>query len=109
MLLVANNALQGVLSSFFFKYADTILKKYSSTVATLVTGLMSAALFGHALTLNFLVGVTVVSISIHQFFSQGAPPAHALPRPVKPYHNPKSRAPSRLGLAHAQQLHIHLL
>ena len=26
-LLVANNALQGVLSSFFFKYADTILKK----------------------------------------------------------------------------------
>lgn len=27
LLLVANNAMQGVLSSFFFKYADTILKK----------------------------------------------------------------------------------
>ena len=72
MLLVMNNALQGILSSFFFKYADTILKKYSSTVATIVTGIMSAALFGHSLTLNFLIGVTVVFISMHQFFSQGA-------------------------------------
>ena len=38
LLLVGNNALQGILSSFFFKYADTILKKYSSTVATIFTG-----------------------------------------------------------------------
>ena len=72
MLLVMNNALQGILSSFFFKYADTILKKYSSTMATIFTGVMSAALFGHSLTLNFLIGVTVVFISMHQFFSQGA-------------------------------------
>ncbi|KAK9822839.1 hypothetical protein WJX81_001408 [Elliptochloris bilobata] len=71
MLLVVNNALQGILSSFFFKYADTILKKYSSTVATIFTGLMSAALFGHTLTLNFLIGVSIVFISMHQFFSQG--------------------------------------
>ena len=78
MLLVVNNALQGILSSFFFKYADTILKKYSSTVATIVTGLMSAALFGHALTLNFVIGVTIVFISMHQFFSQGACPNHGL-------------------------------
>ncbi len=72
MLLAMNNALQGILSSFFFKYADTILKKYSSTMATIFTGVMSAVLFGHALTLNFLIGVTVVFISMHQFFSQGA-------------------------------------
>ncbi|KAK9902203.1 hypothetical protein WJX75_007656 [Coccomyxa subellipsoidea] len=71
MLLVMNNALQGILSSFFFKYADTILKKYSSTVATIFTGIMSAALFGHQLTLNFLIGVTIVFISMHQFFAQG--------------------------------------
>ncbi len=28
LALVVCNALQGILSSFFFKYADTILKKY---------------------------------------------------------------------------------
>lgn len=38
------------------QFADTILKKYSSTVATIFTGLMSAALFGHELTINFFIG-----------------------------------------------------
>ncbi|XP_059436558.1 CMP-sialic acid transporter 2-like isoform X2 [Corylus avellana] len=69
MLLICNNAAQGILSSFFFKYADTILKKYSSTVATIFTGIASAALFGHTLTINFVLGISIVFISMHQFFS----------------------------------------
>ncbi|KAJ0972320.1 hypothetical protein J5N97_020279 [Dioscorea zingiberensis] len=69
MFLICNNAAQGVLSSFFFKYADTILKKYSSTVATIFTGIASAALFGHTLTINFMLGISIVFISMHQFFS----------------------------------------
>ncbi|KAI3840636.1 hypothetical protein MKX03_004648 [Papaver bracteatum] len=69
MLLIFNNAAQGILSSFFFKYADTILKKYSSTVATIFTGFASAALFGHRLTINFMLGISIVFISMHQFFS----------------------------------------
>ena len=74
VLLIVNNALQGILSSFFFKYADTILKKYSSTIATILTGLMSALFFGHRLTVNFCIGVTIVFISMHIFFSQGQSP-----------------------------------
>ncbi|XP_068666011.1 CMP-sialic acid transporter 2-like [Aristolochia californica] len=69
MFLICNNAAQGILSSFFFKYADTILKKYSSTVATIFTGFASAALFGHTLTINFILGISIVFISMHQFFS----------------------------------------
>nr|KAJ0192634.1 hypothetical protein LSAT_V11C800421120 [Lactuca sativa] len=60
MLLIINNAGQVILSSFFFKYADTILKKYSSTVATIFTGVESATLFGHTLTINFLLGISTV-------------------------------------------------
>lgn len=52
-------------------------RRYSSTIATLFTALLSAALFGHSLTLNFCIGVSIVGISMHQFFSQGPPP----PRP----------------------------
>ncbi|CAL5408333.1 unnamed protein product [Camellia sinensis] len=48
MLLIFNNAAQGILSSFVFKYADTILKKYLSTIATIFTAIASAALFGHS-------------------------------------------------------------
>ncbi|CAL9194773.1 unnamed protein product [Musa hybrid cultivar] len=69
MFLICNNAAQGILSSFFFKYADTILKKYSSTIATIFTGIASAALFGHTLTINFILGISIVFISMHQFFS----------------------------------------
>ncbi|KAL0382840.1 UNVERIFIED_CONTAM: CMP-sialic acid transporter 5 [Sesamum calycinum] len=53
MLLICNNAAQGILSSFFFKYA----------------GIASAVLFGHTLTINFMLGISVVFISMHQFFS----------------------------------------
>ncbi|KAG8479937.1 hypothetical protein CXB51_029631 [Gossypium anomalum] len=59
MFLICNNAAQGILSSFFFKYADTILKKYSSTVATIFTGIASAILFGHTLTMNFILGISI--------------------------------------------------
>ncbi|KAL6134064.1 hypothetical protein ACLB2K_066297 [Fragaria x ananassa] len=48
---------------------DTILKKYSSTVATIFTGIASAVLFGHTLTMNFVLGISIVFISMHQFFS----------------------------------------
>ncbi|MEW5318972.1 MAG: hypothetical protein WDW38_010150 [Sanguina aurantia] len=70
-LLIANNAAQGILSSFFFKYADTILKKYSSTLATIFTALMSYALFGHELSTHFFIGVSIVLVSMHQFFTFG--------------------------------------
>ncbi|GIL68412.1 hypothetical protein Vafri_21689 [Volvox africanus] len=70
-LLIANNAAQGVLSSFFYKFADTILKKYSSTIATIWTALLSFAMLGHELSINFFVGVSIVFVSMHQFFTFG--------------------------------------
>lgn len=95
MLLVFNNAAQGILSSFFFKYADTILKKYSSTVATIFTGLASAALFGHTLTINFILGISIVFISMHQFFSSLSKPKDQTNNgtvemlDIQPNHRPK--------------------
>ncbi|XP_022742145.1 CMP-sialic acid transporter 3-like isoform X4 [Durio zibethinus] len=56
-----------ILGTAIFK--DTILKKYSSTIATIFTGIASAILFGHTLTMNFVLGISVVIISMHQFFS----------------------------------------
>ncbi|PWA86500.1 hypothetical protein CTI12_AA139850 [Artemisia annua] len=38
---------------------NTILKKYSSTVATIFTGFASAALVGHTLTINFMLGISI--------------------------------------------------
>ncbi|MFS7907350.1 putative nucleotide-sugar transporter [Helianthus anomalus] len=52
-----------------FHYSDTILKNYSSTAVTIFTGFASAALFGHTLTIDFILGISIVFISMHQFFS----------------------------------------
>eukprot|EP00878_Enallax_costatus_P033762 GHUV01037317.1.p1 GENE.GHUV01037317.1~~GHUV01037317.1.p1 ORF type:complete len:170 (+),score=32.52 GHUV01037317.1:960-1469(+) len=91
LFLVLNNALQGILSSFFYKFADTILKKYSSTIATIFTAIMSWAMFGHHLTANFLIGVSIVFVSMHQFFTFGDKavagqkvPVHQADRPITP-------------------------
>ncbi|KAL6756728.1 nucleotide-sugar transporter-domain-containing protein [Haematococcus lacustris] len=69
--LIINNAAQGILASFFYKFADTILKKYSSTIATIFTAIMSFLLFSHPITVNFGLGVAIVFISMHQFFTFG--------------------------------------
>ncbi|ONK56848.1 uncharacterized protein A4U43_C10F13730 [Asparagus officinalis] len=90
MLLIVNNAAQGILSSFFFKYADTILKKYSSTVATIFTGIASAALFGHTLTINFILGISIVFISMHQFFSPLAKVRDETPQGTVEMNDPKN-------------------
>jgi hypothetical protein len=80
-LLVVNNALQGILSSFFYKYADTILKKYSSTIATIFTGGWAAGWVGRwvAMWVAMWVGGWV-----HQDATSDPPhtqPASCLPTP----------------------------
>ncbi|KAG5407867.1 hypothetical protein IGI04_013986 [Brassica rapa subsp. trilocularis] len=73
VFLIMNNAAQGILSSLFFKYADTSLKKYSSTVATTFTGIASAALFGHVTTMNFLLGISIEFIYLRIYVSFFSP------------------------------------
>eukprot|EP00963_Diacronema_lutheri_P008977 scaffold786_cov329-Pavlova_lutheri.AAC.1 len=63
VLLTVNGALQGILSSFFYKFADTILKKYSSAVATLFTGVLSHFLLGTDIQINFLIGISVLVVT----------------------------------------------
>lgn len=48
-----------------------MLKKYSSTLATIFTALLSAAIFKHELALNFLLAVITISCSMHIYFSKG--------------------------------------
>ncbi|GAX83866.1 hypothetical protein CEUSTIGMA_g11291.t1 [Chlamydomonas eustigma] len=83
-MLIANNAAQGILASFFYKFADTILKKYSSTIATIVTAILSYFMFGHQLSINFVIGVSIVLISMHQFFTFGDKPASSVHKPLTP-------------------------
>lgn len=63
--MILNHALSGIAVSMVMKYADNIVKVYSTSVAMLFTAILSKFLFGFHLKLSFLLGFTVVSISVY--------------------------------------------
>ncbi|EOX98921.1 hypothetical protein QUC31_014909 [Theobroma cacao] len=64
-LMILNHALSGIAVSMVMKYADNIVKVYSTSVAMLLTAVVSVFLFGFQLTLAFFLGATVVSVSVY--------------------------------------------
>ncbi|KAL4347582.1 hypothetical protein GQ457_17G004290 [Hibiscus cannabinus] len=71
-LMILNHALSGIAVSMVMKYADNIVKVYSTSVAMLLTAVVSVFLFGFNLTLAFFLGATVVSVSVY-LHSAGKP------------------------------------
>ncbi|XP_077221238.1 CMP-sialic acid transporter 2-like isoform X3 [Tasmannia lanceolata] len=63
--MILNHALSGIAVSMVMKYADNIVKVYSTSVAMLLTAIISVFLFGFHLSLAFFLGSTVVSVSIY--------------------------------------------
>ncbi|KAL0365765.1 UNVERIFIED_CONTAM: CMP-sialic acid transporter 4 [Sesamum angustifolium] len=65
VLMILNHALSGIAVSMVMKYADNIVKVYSTSVAMLLTAVVSVFLFGFHLSLAFFLGSTVVSVSVY--------------------------------------------
>ncbi|XP_062081510.1 CMP-sialic acid transporter 2-like isoform X1 [Humulus lupulus] len=65
VLMILNHAMSGIAVSMVMKYADNIVKVYSTSVAMLLTAIVSVFLFGFHLSLAFFLGSTVVSVSIY--------------------------------------------
>ncbi|KAK9147554.1 hypothetical protein Scep_006311 [Stephania cephalantha] len=63
--MILNHALSGIAVSMVMKYADNIVKVYSTSVAMLLTAVVSVFLFGYHLSLAFFLGSTVVSVSVY--------------------------------------------
>ncbi|KAF9618699.1 hypothetical protein IFM89_002394 [Coptis chinensis] len=56
--MILNHALSGIAVSMVMKYADNIVKVYSTSVAMLLTAVVSVFLFGFHLSLAFFLGST---------------------------------------------------
>lgn len=63
--MILNHALSGIAVSMVMKYADNIVKVYSTSVAMLLTAVVSVFLFHYHLSLAFFLGSTVVSVSVY--------------------------------------------
>ncbi|XP_059077062.1 CMP-sialic acid transporter 4 isoform X2 [Cryptomeria japonica] len=71
--MIINHALSGIAVSMVMKYADNIVKVYSTSVAMLLTAFISMILFRFHLTLPFVLGSMVVSVSVY-LHSKGKAP-----------------------------------
>ncbi|CAN6911064.1 unnamed protein product [Brassica oleracea] len=66
VLMILNHALSGIAVSMVMKYADNIVKVvYSTSVAMLLTAVISVFLFNFHLSLAFFLGSTIVSVSVY--------------------------------------------
>eukprot|EP00898_Chlorokybus_atmophyticus_P002962 jgi/Chlat1/3667/Chrsp24S03842 len=64
-IMVMNHALSGIAVSMVMKFADNIVKVYSTSVAMLLTTLISIPLFGFTLSFPFVMGTSVASIAVY--------------------------------------------
>ncbi|CAL9030323.1 unnamed protein product [Prunus brigantina] len=81
-LVVLNLGSTGLLVSWLMKYADNIVKVYSTSMAMLLTMVLSVYLFTFKPTLQLFLGIIICMMSLHMYF---APPNMLidLPLPIK--------------------------
>ncbi|KAJ4823813.1 hypothetical protein Tsubulata_005659 [Turnera subulata] len=81
-MVVLNLGSTGLLVSWLMKYADNIVKVYATSMAMLLTTLLSVYLFSFNPTLQLFLGIIICMMSLHMYF---APPNKLvdLPETVK--------------------------
>eukprot|EP00933_Yihiella_yeosuensis_P083118 TRINITY_DN97241_c0_g1_i1.p1 TRINITY_DN97241_c0_g1~~TRINITY_DN97241_c0_g1_i1.p1 ORF type:complete len:326 (+),score=30.53 TRINITY_DN97241_c0_g1_i1:182-1159(+) len=65
--LILNNALNGLAISAILKYADNIARVYSSTLAMLLTMIMSVVFFGESISPQLVLACCIVAMSVIQY------------------------------------------
>ncbi|KAJ8656054.1 hypothetical protein O0I10_008276 [Lichtheimia ornata] len=78
-VVVANQALGGLLVAIVVKYADSILKGFATSLSIIVSGVISFYLFNFQPTIPFIVGAMIVMVASYLYgldFSR---------KPIKPH------------------------
>ncbi|XP_078439638.1 nucleotide-sugar transporter family protein [Wolffia australiana] len=68
-LVVLNLGSTGLLVSWLMKYADNIVKVYSTSMAMLLTMILSIFLFNFRPTLQLFLGIIICMMSLHMYFA----------------------------------------
>ncbi|XP_039144145.1 CMP-sialic acid transporter 1 [Dioscorea cayenensis subsp. rotundata] len=80
-LVVLNLGSSGLLVSWLMKYADNIIKVYATSMAMLLTMIISIYLFSFQPTIQLFLGITICMMSVHMYF---APPQMLIDMPTAP-------------------------
>ncbi|MBA0788228.1 hypothetical protein Gotri_025354 [Gossypium trilobum] len=86
-MVVLNLGSTGLLVSWLMKYADNIVKVYSTSMAMLLTMVLSVFLFSFKPTLQLFLGIIICMMSLHMYF---APPSMLVGLPPTVRSDPES-------------------
>ncbi|XP_042479937.1 CMP-sialic acid transporter 1-like isoform X1 [Macadamia integrifolia] len=78
-MVVLNLGSTGLLVSWLMKYADNIVKVYSTSMAMLLTMVLSSYLFNFRPTMQLFLGIIICMMSLHMYF---APPTLLVDLPL---------------------------
>lgn len=67
IIIMINNAAIGIITSFFLKYLNSILKTFASALELLFTAVLCYLLFQIPVYLNTILSIAVVSFSIYLY------------------------------------------
>lgn len=67
IIIVANNAAIGIVTSFFLRYLNSILKTFASALELLFTAILCYLLFDIPIYLNTMCSIAIVSIAIYLY------------------------------------------
>ncbi|KAK9280198.1 hypothetical protein L1049_013885 [Liquidambar formosana] len=68
-MVVLNLGSTGLLVSWLMKYSDNIVKVYSTSMAMLLTMVLSVFLFNFRPTLQLFLGIIICMMSLHMYFA----------------------------------------
>lgn len=67
ILIAINNCCIGIVTSFFLKYMNSILKTFASAMELLFTAILCWILFSIPIHINTLLAIAIVSISVYLY------------------------------------------
>lgn len=67
LLIAFNNCAIGIVTSFFLKYMNSILKTFASALELLFTAVLCWILFSIPIYINTMLAIAIVSVSVYLY------------------------------------------
>lgn len=67
IIIIINNSAIGIVTSFFLKYLNSILKTFASALELLFTAILSYVLFSIPIYLNTMIAIFIVSLAVYLY------------------------------------------
>lgn len=67
LIIIVNNCFIGIITSFFLKYLNSILKTFASSIELIFTAILCRILFSIPIYINTVLSIAIVSLSVYLY------------------------------------------